>query len=227
MPASGATARFASKKLPTPATSKRAAGFARREGIKLFWKPHLAYWGSFAWRGDITFGDDEAAWRRFFDDYRKFIVDQARFAERWRIPLFPIGLEYEKDHPPASSSPRRGADANEWRRIIAEIRRVYSGKITYAAKLERSRPRDLLGCRRPDRRASLFSPESRALPDDRHHTPRLGTPPSTNSASSRGATANRYSSPRSAYDVAAGAAREPWRGERRDTPQNRRPCSCA
>ena len=48
---------------------------AGEAGIALLWKPHLAYWGSFEWRGEIGFGSDERAWRRFFDGYTGFIVD--------------------------------------------------------------------------------------------------------------------------------------------------------
>jgi hypothetical protein len=101
----------------------RAVDIARRAGIELFWKPHLAYWGSFEWRGSIAFGDDQGRWRRFFDGYRSFIVDQARFAEDSGIRLFSVGLEYEKTT----------SHEAEWRRIIAEVRKVFSGRITYSA----------------------------------------------------------------------------------------------
>ena len=104
----------------------RAAEIAKREGIKLFWKPHLAYWGSFEWRGSIKF-EEPQQWRRFFDGYRAFIVDQARFAQKHEIPLFSIGLEY-------FHTLRYEA---EWRRIIKEVRQVYRGQITYAANWDR------------------------------------------------------------------------------------------
>jgi hypothetical protein len=102
---------------------ERAVEIIRAAGMKLFWKPHLAYWGSFAWRGDIAFGDDEAAWRRFFDGYREFVLDQARFAERAGAELLAVGVETD-------ATVSREA---EWRRIVAEVRRVYGGRITYAA----------------------------------------------------------------------------------------------
>jgi sugar phosphate isomerase/epimerase len=102
---------------------QRAVELARDARIRLFWKPHLAYWGSFAWRGEIQFGGDEEAWRRFFDGYRDFIVDQARFAEKHGVELLAVGVEYEQ-------TTQREA---EWRRIIADVRRVYSGRLTYAA----------------------------------------------------------------------------------------------
>ncbi|MCB9646789.1 MAG: hypothetical protein H6730_09385 [Deltaproteobacteria bacterium] len=91
-------------------------------GHHLFWKPHLAYWGSFSWRGDIHF-EDPAAWDRFFTGYREFIVDQARFAEARKLPLFAVGVEYK----------RTLQHEARWREIIAAVRKVYRGPITYAA----------------------------------------------------------------------------------------------
>ena len=101
----------------------RAVEIARQGGVELFWKPHLAYWGSFAWRGAIDFGDDAESWQRFFDDYQRFIVDQARFAERSKIKVLSVGVEYEKTT----------RFEREWRQIIAAVREVYSGNLTYAA----------------------------------------------------------------------------------------------
>lgn len=102
---------------------KRAVELARQAGVRLFWKPHLAYWGSFGWRGEIEYGDDQDAWRRFFDGYRAFIVDQAAFAERSGIDLFAVGVELEGT----------AGYADEWRSIVAAVRKVYSGRITYVA----------------------------------------------------------------------------------------------
>jgi len=90
--------------------------------VKIFWKPHLGYWGSFEWRGSIEF-EEEEAWERFFSGYERFIVDQARFAERHGIELFSVGIEYER-------TVHREA---EWRAVIARVREVFSGRITYAA----------------------------------------------------------------------------------------------
>lgn len=102
---------------------QKAVELARARGISLFWTPHLAYWGSFSWRGEIDFGADEAAWGRFFDDYERFIVDQARFAETAGVPLFSLGVELE----------RTMHREKEWRRIIQAVRAVYRGKLTYSA----------------------------------------------------------------------------------------------
>lgn len=101
----------------------QAVARMRAAGVKIFWKPHLGYWGSFDWRGAIEFGNDEATWQRFFASYREFIVDQARFAAAHDVELFAIGIEYER-------TMHREAD---WRAVIASVREVYDGRITYAA----------------------------------------------------------------------------------------------
>lgn len=104
----------------------RAVTIAREEGVSLFWKPHLAYWGNFGWRGEIRF-EREEDWQRFFHDYRLFILDQAAFAARSGVPLFAVGVELEE-------TTHREAD---WRSLVAEVRRVYPGRITYAANWDR------------------------------------------------------------------------------------------
>ena len=105
---------------------RRAVELAREAGVQMFWKPHLAYWGSFEWRGKIRF-DRKEHWDRFFTTYRDFVVDQARFAEAAGIPLFSVGLEYEET---------TGQEA-QWREILAAVRAVYSGRVTYSANWDR------------------------------------------------------------------------------------------
>lgn len=105
----------------------RAAAYAAAGDVELFWKPHLAYWGSFSWRGAIDFGDDAAAWDRFFAGYQEWIVEQAKLAETVGAPVFAVGVELEATtHHEA-----------QWRRIVAAVREVYRGRITYAANWDR------------------------------------------------------------------------------------------
>lgn len=105
----------------------KAATLTREAGMRLFWKPHMAYFGSFEWAGAIEFGNDEAAWNRFFMGYRAFIVDQARFADSVGVPIFAVGVELE-------GTAHREA---EWREILRAVREVYRGRITYAANWDR------------------------------------------------------------------------------------------
>ena len=100
---------------------RRAVKIAEQNSVDLFWKPHLAYWGSFDWRGAITFSS-EAEWQRFFRTYEAWILDHARFAQEHQIKLFAVGTELDKTiHRP------------EWSTLIKKVKAVYSGTLVYAA----------------------------------------------------------------------------------------------
>ncbi len=94
---------------------------AHSQGLKICIKPHLAYWRSgFSWRGEITF-DTEEKWARFWHDYSAWILELA--AACHKADAFVIGTELDKtlDH------------ESRWRALIADVRKVYDGPITYAA----------------------------------------------------------------------------------------------
>lgn len=94
---------------------------ARSRGIQVMVKPHLAYWGSgFDWRGSIRFDDPEAE-ARFYRTYTAWITAvAARTAE---ADAFAVGTEL------------KGLSGNEaaWREVIASVRAVHPGHLTYAA----------------------------------------------------------------------------------------------
>ena len=97
--------------------------WAHERGLQVMLIPHIAYWGSpFLWRGEINF-PEAAGWDRFFTDYERWIVKMARLAEENHAEIFCIGLEYG----PSQKFLER------WRKIIAAIRAVYHGRITYGA----------------------------------------------------------------------------------------------
>jgi hypothetical protein len=97
------------------------ARLARRRGIHVLLKPHVWVRGSEPDR--ITRADD-AAWERWFASYRRFIVHYAELAEAESIEALCIGTEL------SGSTVEREAD---WRRVIAAVRAVYHGRLTYAA----------------------------------------------------------------------------------------------
>lgn len=97
--------------------------FGKELGMKVFLTPHIAYWGSkFSWRGEIKF-ENEAAWQRFFQDYKAWTVTLAKMAEKGKADLFSVGIEYKE-------TLHREKD---WRDVIKAVREVYKGKIVYAA----------------------------------------------------------------------------------------------
>ncbi|MGI8820699.1 MAG: glycoside hydrolase family 113 [Chthoniobacterales bacterium] len=95
--------------------------WARERGMSAMVVPHLAYWGSkFSWRGEIRF-ETEEEWNRFFTSYETWIVEMAQIAEAHHAPLFCVGLEY--------THAQKFTD--RWLKIIAAVRAVYFGKLTY------------------------------------------------------------------------------------------------
>lgn len=97
--------------------------WARDRGLSVMLIPHIAYWGSkFSWRGEINVNSPEE-WQRFFKEYETWIVEMAKLAEAGGAQIFCVGLEFSFAQKHES----------RWREIIAAVRRVYHGKITYGA----------------------------------------------------------------------------------------------
>lgn len=97
---------------------------ARTVNLQTMLKPHIwMHSNSGAWRSDIAMRS-EADWQTWFTNYEAFILHYARLAEAEGIPMLCIGTELFE------TARQRAAD---WRRLIAKIREVYSGQLTYAA----------------------------------------------------------------------------------------------
>jgi hypothetical protein len=94
---------------------------ARRLGLATVLKPQL--WSGGRWTGDIAFTDG-AAFRLWMASYRSFILHYARLAEMERADLLVVGTELGGLTLPAEA---------DWRALIREVRKVYSGPLTYAA----------------------------------------------------------------------------------------------
>ena len=94
-------------------------------GIKTLLKPHI--WltrpTDGKWRTQIDMAS-EAEWQQWFQSYRTFMLHYAEFAQQNNIEILCIGTELQN---PAIE---READ---WRQLIADIRQIYQGKLTYAA----------------------------------------------------------------------------------------------
>ncbi|SRX74408.1 glycoside hydrolase family 113 [Aequorivita antarctica] len=90
--------------------------------INIMMKPQIWVWnGEFTGLVEMA---SEAEWLQLEDSYRNFILDFAKVAEEEKVEIFCIGTELEKfiEHRP-----------EYWRTLIAEVRNVYKGKLTYAA----------------------------------------------------------------------------------------------
>ena len=98
---------------------------AHAAGLKVFVKPHIWIFAPSTgkWRSDI-FPIDEESWELWKTSYRKFIFHYARIAERANAEMFCIGTEFTRL---TIEKPLF------WKKLIKDVRKIYSGKITYAA----------------------------------------------------------------------------------------------
>ncbi|HHS95999.1 MAG TPA: hypothetical protein ENJ45_05355, partial [Phaeodactylibacter sp.] len=94
---------------------------AQAVGIKVMLKPQVYFPGS--WPGGIDFSE-EADWQIWESNYRKYIMTFVAIADSMSVPMFCVGTEFKV------SEQKR---PNFWRKLIRDIRKVYKGKLTYAA----------------------------------------------------------------------------------------------
>lgn len=95
---------------------------AREQGLKVMLKPQL-WVKNGAFTGFIRM-ENEQDYVQFEKEYQSFIIGFARLAEELDVPLFCMGTELQNFV----------ADRPEfWSALIVAIKKVYHGKITYAA----------------------------------------------------------------------------------------------
>ena len=94
----------------------------KKKHIKIMMKPQI-----WVWRGEFTGFikmDNETDWKTLETSYSKFILDYAQLAEETKSEILCIGTELEQfivNRP------------TYWNNLISDIRKIYKGKLTYAA----------------------------------------------------------------------------------------------
>ena len=112
---------------PPTLTDEEIAGAVRRArdmGLRVCLKPMVDV-ADGTWRAYIGFFDwevpGEPCWREWFASYRDYLLHHARLAAELEVDMLCIGCEMVR------------ADSQEahWRALIAEMRSVYGGLLTY------------------------------------------------------------------------------------------------
>ena len=96
--------------------------YAKEHDLKIMVKPHVWVMGQ-GWTGDFDLSSEEE-WKIWEEDYARYIVNHAIKADSMGAALFCIGTEFRT---PSVERP------HFWRKLAGEVRKVYSGKVTYAA----------------------------------------------------------------------------------------------
>jgi hypothetical protein len=95
---------------------------AKKEGLKVMLKPHVWVMGE-GWCGQFDLKTEDE-WLQWEKDYARYILTFAKIAKEHKVEMLCIGTEYK------IAATKR---ALFWRVLIKNIRKIYSGKITYAS----------------------------------------------------------------------------------------------
>ncbi|MGB3607241.1 glycoside hydrolase family 113 [Psychroserpens sp.] len=106
----------------TRAGAKQYIETLQKDGIKIMIKPQI-----WVWKGEFTgkiMMPSEESWKALETSYSNFILEYAVLADEVSAEILCIGTELELfiKHRP-----------QYWTELIAEIRNIYNGKLTYAA----------------------------------------------------------------------------------------------
>ncbi|MGH1337941.1 MAG: glycoside hydrolase family 113 [Aureispira sp.] len=94
---------------------------AKSENLAVMIKPQL--WAMEEWVGHLTFSTEQE-WHTFEQNYTNFLMEWVRIAASNQVEYFCIGTELRHF---VAQRP------NYWRGLIAQIRTIYAGELTYAA----------------------------------------------------------------------------------------------
>jgi hypothetical protein len=98
---------------------------AHAVGLKVVLKPHLwsrDFGRAGKWHGDIRM-TTEADWDQWFAEYGEYVLTNARIAAETKAEAMCVGVEYVGTVDQAA----------RWRKLVADVRAVYTGYVTYAA----------------------------------------------------------------------------------------------
>jgi hypothetical protein len=101
----------------------KAVSEAHAVGLRVLLVPHL-WVETGGWRGEIDPGDD-AAWKQWARGYRRFLLEWAKVAQTANVDMFSVGVELR--------SWVTTTEAPLFSDIVRDVRRTYSGLLTYAA----------------------------------------------------------------------------------------------
>lgn len=93
----------------------------KSKGLKMMLKPMV--WVMGGWPGGYELAT-EKEWKVWEESYSKYILATAKIAQEEGVELFCVGTEFK-----IASNTRE----QFWRNLIAEVRKVYKGPVTYAA----------------------------------------------------------------------------------------------
>ena len=97
--------------------------FLKQNNLRIMFKHHVEIEDSqYVWRAEIEPADVDI----WFDNYKKGVIEYAKICEKHSVESFSVGSEYKK---------LTERYPEKWIEVIEEVRKVYSGLLTYGANL--------------------------------------------------------------------------------------------
>lgn len=109
---------------PSDRSVKHVIKDAHDIGLKVMLKPHIDVQETdgTCWRADIGFYNEDG-WNKWFNEYTKVITHYAKIAEKYNVEIFCVGTELSFTN----------QKTDKWKKIISDVRKIYTGKLIYAA----------------------------------------------------------------------------------------------
>jgi hypothetical protein len=120
---------YAKPSTPTSIQLSAIVNESKSRKLKIFFRPCIdPDWSNpeteGTWRGEIGRNFNTSDWDRWFGFYKAFITTQAALAQKLRVDMFSVGMEYVVP----------STQEAHWRSVVAAVRAVYRyGPITYCA----------------------------------------------------------------------------------------------
>ncbi len=126
--ASSASIFIDSRKTPSDAELTELIAEAHKKGLRVILMPIVLLENarSGEWRGKI----DPPNWDKWWEDYANFILHYAKLSAQSETEIFMVGSELISTE----------KQADRWRNLIARVRSVFPGLISYSANWDHYRP---------------------------------------------------------------------------------------
>ncbi|MBI5722644.1 MAG: hypothetical protein HZA50_01710 [Planctomycetes bacterium] len=116
------------KKVPSPEMAGNLISHARKKGLQVMFMPIvlLSNPREGEWRGKIKPDSWDAWWKA----YEEYVVKYARAAQAARADIFCVGSELISTE----------SQTDRWRGVVAAVKKVFTGKLTYSANWDHYDP---------------------------------------------------------------------------------------
>ncbi|RPI58800.1 MAG: hypothetical protein EHM48_09755 [Planctomycetaceae bacterium] len=120
------------RKNPSSKRMKELFDEAHKKGMKIVLMPIVLLENprDGEWRGKIDPTKDKNSWDEWWESYTNYILHYAQIAEESKVEIFMVGSELVSTE----------SQTERWVKLIEQVRKVYSGKLSYSSNWDHYKP---------------------------------------------------------------------------------------